>query len=127
MPNSYFAALAIVLASTSCMRTENVPSGRMADCVPIGNDARRTFCALTYSQLLSNPEGYNNRRIFIQAWAVRKGNEVLLFPSIDSYEGGETYASLKLDGGRLMDNYWNTSAPVLNCNRHASKWGGYFC
>lgn len=120
------AMLAIVLASTACTARDSTPSANSADCVPIGNDARRTFCALTYGQLLSNPREYNGRRIFIHAWAVRKGDEVLLFPSIDSYEGGEVYASLNVGHGksygRLLE--YLSSRPELQPTR--VKLGGTF-
>lgn len=99
MHKSVFLSMAVVLALTACTSREGEPGARPVECVPVGNDARRTYCALTYSQLLSHPRDYDGRRIFIHAWAVRKGDEILFFPSMDSYEGGEIYASLKAGRG----------------------------
>ena len=101
----YSAVFAVVLALVlvACTAHDGSPGEQSVDCVRVGNDAHRTFCALTYSQLLSNPHEYNGRRVFIHAWAVRQGNEVLLFPSTDSYDGGESYASLKVGSGEAFE------------------------
>lgn len=91
--------LLIILLLAGCdIQAEERKMLRDDNCWYRGNRADRIYCATTYARLLAFPERYDGRRISIQGRATA-GSTVELFPSLDSAEGSEIQASLRLVDG----------------------------
>lgn len=130
MMNKFIVLVAAILVvGSGCGKVERVEDfsvTRSDACVPVGNQVRLTFCALTYSQLLSHPGAFSERKIFVHAWAIRGGDDIFLYPSIDSYESGEVYDSLKVEGGEAYRDFFEYMSRRPELEPVRVKIGGNF-
>lgn len=95
----FIGTLMVVVLLVGCgSRAEEQKMLRDGNCWYRGNRADRIYCVTTYARLLAFPERYDGRLISIQGRATA-GSTVELFPSLDSAEGAEIQASLRLVDG----------------------------